>query len=287
MINYPLEGTLVTDPNEYRYWAVSYFPVYGPDGVMQGITAASQEITQQKKAENALIQSEKLAAVGRLAASIAHEINNPLESVTNLLFLARSAGSAEEIHKYLEVADGELRRVSAITAQTLRFYRQSTSPQEVDTAALAHEVLNVYQGRLRNSQAEVSLRLRARKRLRCFDGEIRQVLANLIANALDAMSSEPGKLLLRTREGTNWTTGERGVFFTIADTGSGISKKTTNRLFEAFFSTKGTIGTGLGLWVSKEIVQRHRGELRMRSSQSAKHHGSVFSIFLPFAAATR
>jgi len=135
VVNYPLEGALVTDPTEYRYWNVSYFPVYGPNGIIQGITAASQEITQQKKAEKALIESEKLAAVGRLAASIAHEINNPLEAVTNLLYLARLSTNLEEVPNLLQAADTELRRVSAIAAQTLRFHRQSSSPQAIESAA--------------------------------------------------------------------------------------------------------------------------------------------------------
>lgn len=287
VINYPLEGTLVTDPTEYRYWTVSYFPVYGPDGAIEGITAASQEITQQKKAEKALVQSEKLAAVGRLAASIAHEINNPLEAVTNLVFLAGCSDNLEEVRRLLNTADIELRRASAITAQTLRFHRQSSSPQEVETATLVNEILNVYMGRLHNSNAHVATRLRAQRPIRCFDGEIRQVLANLIANALDAMSSDPRTLFIRTREGTNWPTGERGVVFTIADTGDGIARENIKRLFEPFFSTKGTTGTGLGLWVSKEIIERHRGSIRLRSSQCVERRGSVFRIFLPFSAAER
>jgi PAS domain S-box-containing protein len=287
VINFPLEGTLVTDLTEYRYWTVSYFPVYGPDGAIQGITAASQEITQQKKTENALIQSEKLAAVGRLATSIAHEINNPLEAVTNLLFLARSVDNLEEVRSLLDTAEIELRRASAITAQTLRFYRQSSSPQEIDTAALVKEILNVYLGRLRKSNARVATCLRARRAVRCFDGEIRQVLANLIANALDAMNPHPGSLFIRTREARHWTTGERGVVFTVADTGSGIAKENVTRLFEPFFTTKGTTGTGLGLWVSREIITRHRGAIRLRSSQSPAHHGTVITVFLPFDAVER
>lgn len=287
VVNFPLEGTLVTDPSEYRYWTVSYFPVYGADGKIQGITAASQEITQQKKAERALIQSEKLAAVGRLAASIAHEVNNPLEAVTNLLYLARYTENIEQIRALLQTADTELRRASAITSQTLRFYRQSSSPQAMDSGVLVNEILNVYLGRLRNSGARMVTRLRAEQPVRCFDGEIRQVLANLITNALDAMSPAPGRLLIRTREATHWTTGERGIVFTVADTGSGIAKEALQRVFEPFFTTKGTIGNGLGLWVSREIIARHRGMIRLRSSQSPAHHGTVFTVFLPFDAATR
>jgi PAS domain S-box-containing protein len=287
VINYPLEGTLATDPAEYRYWTVSYFPVHGPDGIIHGISAASQEITHQKKTENALIQTEKLAAVGRLAASIAHEINNPLESITNLLYLAQLSGNIHEVHSLLQTADTELRRVSVITAQTLRFHRQSSRPQEIDTAALIKETINVYQGRLHNSRAQLFTRLRAKRSLSCFDGEIRQVLANLIANALDAINSAKEHLFIRTREGTYWSTAERGIVFTIADTGSGIPQETIQRIFEPFFTTKGTIGTGLGLWVSKEIVSRHRGGMHLRSSQSPLHHGTVFTVFLPFEAVIR
>ena len=155
VINYPLEGALITDPTTYRYWTVSYFPVYGPDGTIQAITAASLEITKQKKAEQALIQSEKLAAVGRLASSIAHEINNPLEAVTNLLYLARQSGSVEEIRSYVDQAEIEMRRVSAITNQTLRFHKQATSPQAITPELLLREVMSISQGRIANSRVKV------------------------------------------------------------------------------------------------------------------------------------
>lgn len=286
VINYPLEGALVTDPTDYRYWTVSYFPVYGPDGGIQAITAASLEITQQKKAEHALIQSEKLAVVGRLASSIAHEINNPLEAVTNLLYLARNSADPVEIHTMLDAAEIELRRVSAITAQTLRFHKQGSSPQAVTAEQLIDSVLSIYQGRIVNSRVHVSRRLRARREFRCFEGEIRQVLSNLISNALDAMP-EGGRLLLRSRIGRDWRAGAEGLVFTVADSGIGMSPETREKLFNAFFTTKGLTGTGLGLWVTKEIVDRHHGVLRLRSSQSPGHHGTVFNLFLPFDAVIR
>src|SRR6185369_14551445 len=162
VVNYPLEGTLITDPDDYRYWTVSYFPVYGADGSIQAITAASLEITQQKKAEQALIQSEKLAAVGRLASSIAHEINNPLEAVTNLLYLASTSNDVETIHEFLRTAEVELRRVAAIATQTLRFHKQTTSPQAVPPERLIDSVLSIYHGKILN--AGVRLRERSRRR---------------------------------------------------------------------------------------------------------------------------
>lgn len=287
VINYPLEGTLVTDPDNHRYWLVSYFPVYAGDNSIQGITAASLEVTQQRKAEAALLQSEKLAVVGRLASSIAHEINNPLESVTNLLYLAQTTEDLESIRSFLDTAERELRRAAAITTQTLRFHKQATSPQAITAAQLFESVLTILHGRIANTAVEVLLRLQATEPVNCFEGEIRQVISNLVGNSLDAMSPHPGRLLLRSRLGTSWRTGERGLVLTIADTGSGMSAATQTKLFDAFFTTKGILGTGLGLWVSREIVDRHRGALRLRSSQSPKHHGSVFTLFLPFEAVVR
>jgi PAS domain S-box-containing protein len=281
VINYPLEGALVTEPSDYRYWTVSYFPVFGPKGDVQAITAASLEITAQKKAEQALIQSEKLAVVGRLASSIAHEINNPLEAVTNLLYLARHSQTLDEAKRYTEQAEVELRRASAITTKTLRFHRQSSRPQAIDVNSLIAEVLSIYQGRIANANVSVEERLSASERLPCFDGEIRQVISNFVDNALDAMP-EGGRLLLRSRESTDQASGRRGITITIADSGTGMSQQTLERLFNAFFTTKELTGTGLGLWISRSIADRHSGSVRVRSSQAHKRHGTIVTLFLPF-----
>ena len=294
-----LEGPMEGDPRGTRTWISDYFPVCGPDGSVQAIAAASAEITAMRQAEAALLQSEKLAAVGRLATSIAHEINNPLESVTNLLYIARSTleelsrgagapgATLQQVSEYLDTADRELRRAAAITSQTLRFHKQSTSPREIRCEELLEDVLSIHQGRLVNSHVEVEQRLRAQKPICCFEGEIRQVLANLVGNAIDAMHPDGGRLLVRTRAATHWPTGRAGIAITIADTGSGMSPETLGRIFEAFFTTKGLSGTGLGLWVSREILDRHHGSLRVRSSQDPAHHGTVFSLFLPHDAASR
>lgn len=283
VVNFPLEGTLVTDPEEYRYWTVSYFPVTASDGTIQGITAASLEITQQKKAEIALIESEKLAAVGRLASSIAHEINNPLEAVTNLLYLASGSDTLAVAKEYLALADQELRRMSAIASQTLRFHKQSTSPQEFTAEALVDNVLSVYQGRIVNAGVTIETRYRARSPIRCFEGEIRQIFANLLSNALDALPSD-GTILLRARDGCNHSTREPGVVITVADNGHGMSDETVQKIFRPFYTTKGIMGTGLGLWICQEIIDRHKGLLRVRSQVG---RGTVFTIFLPQEAATR
>lgn len=283
VVNFPLEGTLVTDPDDYRYWTVSYFPVTGPDGTIQGITAASLEITHQKKAELALIESDKLAAVGRLASSIAHEINNPLESVTNLLYLARHAETIEAAKEYLDSADQELRRVAAVTGQTLRFHKQSTSPQEITAKVLVENVLSIYQGRILNSGVTILTRFRSERPVRCFEGEIRQVLANLLSNALDELASG-GVILLRSRDGCHWSTSRPGLVMTIADTGRGMTQETVQKIFRPFYTTKGITGTGLGLWICTEIINRHAGALRVRSLPG---QGTVFTFFLPYEAAMR
>jgi signal transduction histidine kinase len=157
----------------------------------------------------------------------------------------------------------------------------------VTAEALINSVLSIYQGRIANSPVRICERHRALQPIRCFEGEIRQVLSNLINNALDAMNSEGGTLFLRTRLGCNWKNGDRGIVITIADTGSGMDPQTLSRVFDPFFTTKGITGTGLGLWVSRQIVDRHRGQLRVRSTNSPQRHGTVFNLFLPFDAVLR
>ena len=252
-----------------------------------GIVLFSRNVSNQKRAEAALIKTEKLAAVGRLAASIAHEINNPLEAVTNLVYLARSSPALEQSRDYLATAETELHRVSAIVNQTLRFYRQTTRPVPVVAADLLSGLLGIFQGRLLNSGVVVDRRDRPQRPVLCFDGEIRQVLSNFISNALDTMRPTGGTLRLRTREATDRRSGHRGVRITVADTGEGMSAVTLAHLCEAFYTTKGANGTGLGLWVSREIIDRHHGSLAVRSRQTPGASGTVFALFLPFDSITQ
>ena len=266
---------------EIRYLDFVYQPRREADGSISGIIVLGVDVTESKRTEQILLQSEKLNAVGRLASSIAHEINNPLEAVTNLLYLAHQAAVNPEARQYLKTAEIELHRVSAIANQTLRFHRQSTNPRPVTSEDLFDATLLLYQGRILNAQVRVERHDRTRTPVTCFDGEIRQVLSNLIGNAIDAMNGRGGRLLLRSREGTDWATGRRGIVLTVADTGMGMSPITLSRIFEPFFTTKGDQGTGLGLWISREIVDRHRGVLQVRSRQCAHCSGTVFVLFLP------
>jgi signal transduction histidine kinase len=268
-------------PLELRYLDFVYQPKREPDGSVSGIIILGVDVTDAKRSEQLLLRSEKLNAVGRLASSIAHEINNPLESVTNLIFLAQSAAVSPKTKEYLATAEIELRRVSAIANQTLQFHRQSTNPGPVTVTSLIDATLPLYQSRIANARVQIERRDRARRPVTCLDGEIRQVLSNLIGNAIDAMSQKDRRLLIRSREGTDWRTGRRGVTLTIADTGSGMSADTISRIFEPFFTTKGNKGTGLGLWISREIIERHRGSLKVKSRDAAHCSGTVFTLFLP------
>jgi signal transduction histidine kinase len=266
---------------EQRFMDFVYQPRRDPDGTISGIIVLGVDVTESKRAEQALLQSEKIAAVGRLASSIAHEINNPLEAVTNLLYLAQRSASPQETRTYLTTAESELQRVSVIASRTLRFHRQSTFPRAVTPSELIDGTLPLYQGRLNNGQVSVHRRERAHNPIVCLEGEIRQVLSNLIGNAIDATKAAGGRLLLRTRNATDWQTGRTGVVFTVADTGSGMSPRTISRIFEPFFTTKEVSGTGLGLWICREIVDRHHGSLRVRSSAAPEQSGTVFTLFLP------
>ena len=238
------------------------------------------DLSSQKQAEAALIQSEKLAAVGRLAASISHEINNPLEAVTNLLYLARTEQTTDAGREYIEQASQELARVSQIAGQTLRFHRQSTRPRSVTPRELLEPVLALYEGRMRNARVHAISQHRGEPAFVCYEGDIRQVLNNLVGNAIDAMRGD-GTLRIRSRAATDQRTGRAGVRITIADSGSGMSQSTLEHIFEPFYTTKGIHGTGLGLWISYGIVEKHHGSLRARSREHGEKPGTVFSLFLP------
>ena len=284
--NHLIQGELPTRPGEHRFWNVSYSPVRNSSGVIEAIAAVIQEITLQKKAETALIQSEKLAAVGRLASSISHEINNPLEAITNILYLIdHDSTLSAELKPLVNMAQSELSRVCQIATQTLRFHRQSVRAAHVTAKHLVNAVLNLYQGRLNNSGITVEAEYASSTPILCFENDIRQVLNNLIANAIDAMRQNGGRLLIRAHDVALHTEhrpgGVRGVRITIADTGHGMSPEVRARIFEPFYTTKDLNGTGLGLWISSGIVDRHKGRLTLRSSIHPIHHGTIFSLLLP------
>ncbi len=235
-------------------------------------------LRHERLAAEALRRSEKLAVAGRLAASIAHEINNPLEAVINLHFLMSSAASLEESQRYLSIADQELARVIDITTQTLRFHRETTTPAEVDVTDVMESVVKLYERRIAAANVVVERRMSTSALITGFAGELRQVFANLISNALDAMP-QGGKLYLRVQAHPEHRNPQRrGVRVVVCDNGSGIPVAIRHKVLEPFVSTKDDKGTGLGLWVSSEIVRKHRGTMRFKSWPG---RGTLFSIFLP------
>jgi two-component system, sporulation sensor kinase C len=269
--------------NGTPFWnELSLSPIRNRHGELTHFVGIQTDVTSRVEFEAALRESEKLAAVGRLASSIAHEINNPLSSVMNLLYIAQNSDDMEMVRRFLATADREMQRVKLITTQSLRFYKQSTKPRAVTSAELIESVLDVQQTRFFNAQVTLERRERSAQSFVCMESEIRQVLNNLVTNAVDSMLERGGRLLVRSREATEWRSGAKGVSITVADTGTGIDLETMKQIYQAFFTTKGIRGTGLGLWISAEIVDRHKGRLRVRSSQRKGRSGTVFTMFLPY-----
>ncbi len=283
----PFEALCRTRDNSYIPVLIALAPLaaeIASDAAPEQIAIFFVDLTDQKRTEEVMRRTEKLAATGRLAASIAHEINNPLEAVTNCLFLIGSGQIDARSREYLRIAQQELDRVTHITTQTLRFYRQSTRPVESDVNELLDSVIALYEPRLRGYSVTIERRYRDVAPLHAYEGEIRQVLANFIGNAIDAMHRDGGRLVLRSASGRDPRTGAEGVYVTVADTGCGMDTATRIRIYEPFFSTKGTTGTGLGLWVSQTIIDKHGGRISIRSQVRqgpTGPGGTVFRLFLP------
>jgi len=251
-------------------------PIYLREKIFGGV-AVNTDVTQIRLQDEALRKLEKLAAVGQLASSIAHEINNPLESITNLLYLIRQSESMQDVQQYAKIAQDELLRVTEITLQTLRFHRQNSRPVALNLAELLRGVMGLYAGRMLVKNITTEMNLIVSPPVLAMEGEIRQVVNNLVRNALDALSVG-GRLLIRLHPERDRHDGSRGVRLTVADTGEGISPEIKFRLFEPFQTTKEHTGIGLGLWVSKGIVEKYGGRIRTRTKTG---HGTVFTVWLP------
>ena len=251
-------------------------------GRVQQWLGSTTDIHDQKLAEEALRRTEKLSTAARLAASMAHEINNPLNSVVNTIYLALGDETlSESTRQLLNLADQELARSVQVATQMLRFHKQSTAPALVDLSETMEAVLALYGPRLRSRSIEVHCDYRTHERLHCFNDELRHAFANLISNSLDAIGSS-GRLRVRISLGRTWHGNPaRGIRVTVADTGEGIPVELRKTVFEPFVSTKENTGTGLGLWVTDGIINKHHGKIALRSSTGPKRHGTVFSLFLP------
>jgi len=252
----------------------------GQNGQARGLIV---DVTEQRQAEAALRRSEKLAATGRLAATIAHEINNPMAAVTNLLFLLENHPNLDTVaRQYARMAEEELHRMAHITRQMLGFYREASSPVAVDIASILDNVLELYSRRIAGSGATVEKRYKPAPPIEVLPGEMRQVFSNLLLNAVDAIGPE-GRIWLHVFPSRDWKNPQRtGVRIVFADNGPGIRPDYLQQIFEPFFTTKGQKGTGLGLWVSRGIVENHNGTIRVRSGHRPGFSGTSFAIFLPY-----
>jgi PAS domain S-box-containing protein len=258
-------------------------PILDKDQRMIGIVLIFRDISERYASEQALVRAEKLASAGRLAAAIAHEVNNPLEGLVNLIYLARGEEDLQKVRRHLTEADRELQRVAHITRQSLGFYRENSSATLFRPDVVIREVFDFYS--FRASQVRVSLHVNIKTEQKAWGsaGELRQVISNLLANSLDACS--PGDAIcVRVRASVNpRDLATPGVRIVVADTGCGIDPENLERIFEPFFTTKKDTGTGLGLWVSRELIEKYGGHLGVRSAISGRRTGTVFSMFLPAA----
>jgi signal transduction histidine kinase len=242
--------------------------------------------TARKQAEEALLRSEMLASAGRMAASIAHEINNPLDAMMNTLYLIRTTvGLPAQALDFLDIADGELLRIAHITRQTLGFYREFSAATSNSASDLIRSVVNLLQAKIKANGAEVEQQCDDQLQMMGIAGELRQVLANLLANSLDAIGLDR-RIVLRASASVDPNNGNRRIRITVADCGHGMGIATTKQIFEPFFTTKGTVGTGLGLWVCKQLVEKNGGSIRVRSATEEPRRGTTFSVTLPRDAET-
>ncbi len=253
------------------------------DGIA-GVVMVFRDITMERKTQDALLANEKLAVAGRLAATIAHEIHNPLDSVSNLLYLMRNGASKEESVQFMDMAQQELARVTQISRAMLGLYRESKAPVQVDLKEMLQEILLLMERRFSDERVTIHADLPSEVSVDAFPAELRQVFSNLITNAAEAAG--PGgevRVSITPQAGGITEEGikqEAGAIVTIADNGIGIPAEVRPHVFQPFFTTKGERGTGLGLWVSRGIITKHGGSIELASDTDDSTHGTVVSVFL-------
>jgi two-component system, chemotaxis family, CheB/CheR fusion protein len=259
-------------------------PLVNASGQIVGASKIARDITDRKQTEVALMKSEKLAVAGRMAAVLAHEINNPLQAVTNVMtLLEQSSNMDSRDQEFVRTANNELARVNRLTQQSLRFYRDSVSPTEVSVAEEIDTVLDMYAKRITAKNITVTKQYQADgASIHSYPGEIRQIFSTLLINAVEALPIG-GRFVLRVSQSADWSKAPavNGLRVTLADSGCGIPPHNAARIFEPFFTTKGENGTGLGLWVARGIADRLGGSIRMRSRVHPGNSGTCFSVFLP------
>jgi PAS domain S-box-containing protein len=260
-------------------------PIRDDKGNLVGVVLVFRDATYDRKSQEVLRKTEKLAAAARLAATVAHEINNPLEAVGNLIYLAKArSGVPEDVIDDLKLAEQELERVSHITRQTLGFYRESVAPDALDVPALVDSVLKLYSNKFKSKKIRVARVLTECPPILGWPGELKQLISNLVSNAADAVNTDGAvKVLVACID----THAGKAVQLRVEDDGPGIAPEYMSRIFEPFFTTKKNVGTGLGLWVAKEIVERHGGTIEVQSHHDNSNRGTAFTVILPCSAHLR
>jgi signal transduction histidine kinase len=277
------ETTRVGKGGEMREVAVTISPICNINGEVIGASKIARDISDRKKVERLAIEADKIATTGRMAAAIAHEINNPLASVLNLIFLVRQGGlSKEDTQNCLAMAESELERVSHIARQTLGYYRDTGLPSEVHLRDLMGNVLSVYKSKILTHGIVVDAKYSDLRKISVHPGEIVQVFSNVVSNAIDAMP-HGGKLSISIIQAKK--TERDGLQIGVNDSGHGIRRQDLDKVFEPFFTTKGNLGTGIGLWVARQLVERHGGQISITSSTGSDDSGTNITIYLPFSVA--
>lgn len=277
-------GSAIELSFDNRWFSARYDLIQAEPGKVHGSVLIVTDITDHKKLQETLKLSERLAATGRLAHIIAHEINNPLEAMSNLLYLAAQGTAVDtETNAYIEQASTELMRISQITKQVLAYHRESKQPVRTSANEMLEGVLAMFRAHIGAMGVELATKLTCRDHILVHPGEMRQVLGNLISNALDALDTSRGKLRIRCFPSTDERRHLRGVRFLFSDTGPGIPATAVPYIFDAFYTTKETKGSGVGLWLSAEVVHKHKGRIRVRTRTDGPYQGTLFDIFLPVA----
>jgi PAS domain S-box-containing protein len=260
--------------------SISVSPIRDRDGQIVGAAKIFRDITDRRRSEKLTQAKEKLEIANRFAVSVAHEINNPLSALTNLLYLLKTEDLPERASQLLNMAERQLTRLTHLTTQALGFYHENGRPTDHLASQLMEQAIAIHQHRIETRAIAIEERYEDSISIICHGGEMKQVLVNLIGNAIDAMNNQ-GRLQLRVRHLLDHDRQPSAVRILVADTGCGIPKEILSHLYEPFQTTKGDTHTGLGLWMCQQIILRHRGILRIRSNQTYKNHATVVSITLP------
>lgn len=276
-----IESTRVRKDGTPIEVSLSVSPIRDAGGTITGASVIARDVTERNRAAEALRKTEKLAATGRLAGTIAHEINNPLEAVTHLIYLLeRHPSLNDEAREYARIATEEVNRIGRIAKQALGFYREASAPVQVNIAELVESVVQLYSAAAQNKNVHLESQSETSATVPAFPGEMRQVFSNLIVNAVDAVP-RGGTVKIRVKHARDWKSRALGIRVLVTDDGPGIPDALRSRVFEPFFTTKGEKGTGVGLWVSEGVVHKQGGSIRVKSA-TGQTHGTTFAVFLPY-----